>query len=359
MGRTMRFESRVFTLAKDPEHPEQNQDACCLDSARGLAAIADGVATGIFSRQWAALLAEAVVADVPNPDDPEAFASWLAERRRGWSQSIDVSQLAWYQKPKLREGAFSTLLWVHLLPEHESASGPQQCWRMRVFAVGDSCLWHLRGCQTLRTFPVEKAEQLEVNPVVVGSVDLGRDAQIRFQHYEDRCQPGDLLVLCTDAIAAWALRRAESGHPPRWEEYWDMPRAAWQAEITRLREEGHMRYDDATLMLLRVTDGRARPSQTEPAARATAADGTTLSEGPAIGEDSQEAQLQPAGDKPPPAADIASEWKQKAKEISEQVSDQLSEGVTLGWRKIKQWARSTESAIRKYRQKNRDKPPDD
>ena len=58
----MAFESRVFSLAKDAEHPDENQDACRIDPARAVAVIADGVATGIFSRRWAEILAAATLA---------------------------------------------------------------------------------------------------------------------------------------------------------------------------------------------------------------------------------------------------------------------------------------------------------
>ena len=86
----LQFQSRVFRLAKDVDHPEQDQDSCRIDEARGVAAIADGVASGIFSRQWAAILTEAVLADLPDPDNRESFARWLTLRREAWAAGIDV-----------------------------------------------------------------------------------------------------------------------------------------------------------------------------------------------------------------------------------------------------------------------------
>src|SRR5208283_3873598 len=64
---TMRFDTRLFTLAKDPEQPGAYQDACCIDTEHHIAAIADGVSSALFSGPWAAILAEAVVAESPNP----------------------------------------------------------------------------------------------------------------------------------------------------------------------------------------------------------------------------------------------------------------------------------------------------
>ena len=84
LGRPIRLQmtSRVLTLAKDPDWPDENQDYCRVDEARGLAAMADGVASAIFSRLWARILVTAAVEGLPDPDDREVFARWLAERRQ-------------------------------------------------------------------------------------------------------------------------------------------------------------------------------------------------------------------------------------------------------------------------------------
>ena len=343
----MRFDSRLFKLAKDAEHPEEDQDAYATDAARGIAAIADGVAAGIFAGQWARILTEATVADPPDPSDKQTFAAWLAERRQAWNAGIDVSELSWFQKPKLRDGAFSTLLWVEITPIDESDRQPQDPWRLRAFAVGDSCLFHVRGGELLRTFPIEKAEELEADPVVIGSVDLNRDELLEFQSFEALCRPGDWLVLSTDAVAGWALRRRDAGSLPDWTEYWTRTEAAWQEEVTALRSQREMRYDDATLLLLRVSDGVTAPEQPEPVARDT--------EAPAPEDRSG----------PPPLPDAAAEpdWTQKLKSFSEQLADQVSEQVSRGMKRLKQMRESAESAWRKYRDKSQsddsDSRPDD
>lgn len=248
----MPFESRVFKLAKDTEHPEEYQDAYGLDAARGIAVVADGVASAIFSRQWAGILAQATVADTPDPHDKETFGRWLHQRRRAWSQQIDAGSLAWFQKAKLPLGAFSTLLWVRVLPIEENRPGAFGAYRLRSFAIGDSCLFHVRRGELVRTFPVQKAAELQADPVVLGSVDLNRDQLMEFTSLDELCYGDDLLVLCTDAVADWALRLIESGKMPAWDAYWSMTHRDWQNEIISLRQRRQMRYDDATLMLLRV-----------------------------------------------------------------------------------------------------------
>jgi hypothetical protein len=273
----MFFDFRTFTLAKDPEHPEQNQDAWALDPRRGIATLADGVASGLFSRSWATILTESVLADAPDPADKDAWRRWLAERRAAWSARIDVDRLAWYQKAKLKEGTFSTLLVVRLLPAEiaspadgapaaESTSpadgaSPDDppAWNVRGYAVGDTCLFFVREGKTVRIFPIETAAEFDADPLVIGSIDLSRDDLVGFRDFEERGRAGDLVVLCTDAVAAWALRRSESGQPPAWDDYWDMPEETWQAEVMSLRQQREMRYDDATLLLLRICDPRTEP----------------------------------------------------------------------------------------------------
>ena len=327
----MPFQSRVFKLAKDADHPQQDEDAYGIDAARGIASVADGVASAIFSRQWARILAEAAVAETPDPNEKESFGRWLAQRRQAWSQQIDVTGLAWFQKAKLPMGAFSTLLWVRVLPTEEDCPGQFGAYRLHCCAIGDSCLFHVRNGELVRTFPIQKAAELEVDPIVLGSVDLRRDQLMEFVTLDEVCYPDDLLVLCTDAIAQWVLQRIESGDPPAWDDYWNLTESQWQEEIAQRRQRQEMRYDDATLLLLRVTAGDVQTGQPEnrpvtvevvPEAEAAAAD-----EEPTVSEE---------------------DWKGKFKSAGTHLAEGIelaSEQAVRGWRKWKA------KAIRTFREK--------
>ncbi len=250
----LRLEWRVLTLAKDADYPEENQDVVRVDDERGAAAVADGVTSSLFARLWARILVEAAVSGMPDPDDREALARWLAEHRAAWSRQIDVSRLAWFQKPKLREGAFSTLLAIRLVPPGEAAQEGEPTWRLQGLAIGDSCLFYVREGKLLRKFPIQTSAELDSDPLVLGSVDLNRDELLSFHRLDEPCRPGDLVVLCTDALADWALRLEESGNPPAWETYWATDPSAWREEILAMRAERQIRCDDTTLGLLRIVD---------------------------------------------------------------------------------------------------------
>ncbi|MCA9268268.1 MAG: protein phosphatase 2C domain-containing protein [Planctomycetales bacterium] len=247
-------QAKIFWLAKDAAHAEQYQDAFALDERRGVAAIADGVSSSLFSAQWAKIITQGVIAAPPDVRDPASLFPWLAAQRKAWNAQVDTDNLAWHQKAKLQQGAQATLLWVEVTP---AAAGRA---RLKAFAVGDCLLFHARGSQNLRAFPIESSQLLENNPHALCSIESKNDQTLPFQVLEEDCQPGDLLVLCTDAVAAWALKALEEGATLLWRDFWNLSPDDWAEYVGRLRQEQRMRYDDATLMLLRVGDpAKARP----------------------------------------------------------------------------------------------------
>ncbi|HEV7224641.1 MAG TPA: hypothetical protein VGN42_18165, partial [Pirellulales bacterium] len=255
----MRFQARTFWLAKDADEPEQFQDAFELDAERGIAAIADGVSSAIFSGPWARVLTKAAVAEPPDLEDSAAFQDWLARQRAAWSGQIDVSRLTWYQRPKLVDGAMTTLLWIELFPAEVGEDGLAKNYRLRSYAIGDSCLFHVRDGQTLSQFPLDYSSEFGLNPEVIASIDRKRDHELGFKAAEADCLPGDLLVLATDALALWAYHLAEAGEPVAWDNYWDCDAGAWRDEIVSIRDASQIRFDDTTLVLLRVIEETPAP----------------------------------------------------------------------------------------------------
>lgn len=328
----MPFDSRVFQIPKDTEHPEENQDAYTLDAARGIAAVADGVTSSIFAGHWAGILTEATVADAPDPNDRQSFSRWLQRRRQAWSEQIDTRSLAWFQKAKLPTGAFSTLLWVRVSPVDDDRPGNFGAHRLQGFAIGDSCLFHVRHGEVLRSFPIQKAEELEADPLVLGSMDLGRDELLRFEAVDDLCYPDDLLVLCTDAVAGWALKLAEADTPPAWEHYWNIGQQPWRDEIVRLRDQGQMRYDDSTLMLLRVTQ--------------TAVEAPGPGQAPIVAEAVLPRPIIVSGKRRPAVPE--EDWKEKFKSAGKQVAEGLELASDQALRGLKKWK---QKAVEKYREK--------
>jgi hypothetical protein len=151
------------------------------------------------------------------------------------------------------------LLWLELVPTETGADGLALRYQLRTFAIGDSCLFHVRAGELLSWFPLENSGQFGLNPAVVASVDRQLDHLLVFKAAERECLPGDLLVLATDALALWAVERLESGDAVDWSRYWDYSDDDWRGEIFALRDAKQMRFDDTTLVLLRVIEERPAP----------------------------------------------------------------------------------------------------
>ncbi len=250
----MRFQWRTFWLAKDVQYADEYQDAAALDPRLGLAAIADGVASAIYSGLWARILARAAVAEPPELGNGEQFQAWLQRQRQVWSSQIDVSHVPWNVRPKLIHGAMTTLLWIALEPRVAEDGTLAGHYQLHAAAIGDCCLFHYRQGKLVRIFPIQRAADFGLDPAVIGSIDRKQDHLLEFHLADDTCCPGDLLVLATDALAQWAVTRLEVGQPIAWDGFWQLSDEAWRDWVMGLRDAAAIRYDDTTLVLLHVLD---------------------------------------------------------------------------------------------------------
>ncbi|QSQ19524.1 protein phosphatase 2C domain-containing protein [Pyxidicoccus parkwayensis] len=249
----MRIHLEAASLQKAGNAPSENEDAYAPESRSMLegmtlhAAVADGATESLFSGLWARLLAGAFARG--EVADASGLLSVLPALQRQWHEHVGAKQLPWYAEEKLREGAFATLLGV-TLREQEG----RRTWE--ALAIGDSCLFQLRGGVLLRAFPLEQSAAFGSTPFLLSTHahQNGRvGAQVRSASGDLR--DGDTLYLMTDALACWFLAEHERGHAP-----WTLlpgtfsgeGRAAFEALIGRLRAEKAMRNDDVTLLQLTV-----------------------------------------------------------------------------------------------------------
>ena len=204
---------------------------------------------------------------------------------------------------------------------------------MTAFAVGDSCLFQVRGGELVRSFPLERPEQFESNPIVLGSIDLKRDQLLEFAFLDEMCYPGDELVLCTDAVAEWAARGYATGDSPVWSDFWQMSEDDWRSGVAWLRQERQMRIDDATMLMLRVVDEHAALSVGDGQPRSTADAANVCEDGTSL------AWIRAA----------SKDMKSVSEQMAEQ-TDHASDAVLRGLRSLK------DRALQKYRDTfNKDK----
>ena len=225
---------RAFWLPKEGHSAEEYEDAFAGDVASGRFALSDGASESAFARLWANLLVEDFVAQ--RCVEVRDWHKRLPEVRQQWQEQLAPRQFPWHAEQKFRDGSFATFLGVEI---RSDGSGL----RWQAVAVGDSCLFHTRGDQLLCAWPLEKSEQFNDSPHLVGSrtpkdeVNYNR-ALWKPPHSDgdDQLQllPDDRLWLMTDALAQWFLTEYESGRCP-----WQQIDEALSVQCEELPSHGH------------------------------------------------------------------------------------------------------------------------
>ena len=268
---------RTAWQPKAGHRPEEYEDAFAVSSPRlpFRAAIADGATESIFSGGWARALVDAFVsgcktnedagalnagdmasnsadmapnagdlapnagdkatnsadmasnardlapnADGATPNTYSPMSEAIRQARDSWSPEPDTR---WYVAAKAAEGAHAAILSFELRQDGWVAE-----------AVGDCCLFHLRGDALLKAWPIDDPDAFTHRPPLVSS----RDTPTEILGASGDWCPGDAFVFATDAVAEWLLRgrsiEALNGEPVE----------RWLEAVKR----GGMRNDDATLI---------------------------------------------------------------------------------------------------------------
>ncbi len=243
-GTALRAGKAMWTQ-KMGNSPDQWEDAFAIDQAKGAAAVADGASSGIYCRIWADQLSTRYLSDRPDTRDPAILNKWVGELRREWRDAINYDNLNWSKQAKVDQtGAAATLLGLELGSPQESGT---RAWR--ACAVGDACLFWLRGGRLLASFPVVAANQFGSAPLLVRSNPGFKTLTL---HAVGDCEPADRFVLATDAVAARLLKSVAEGLGPDWERFEQITEDEWRAELDSLRSANEMVNDDCTLVVLRV-----------------------------------------------------------------------------------------------------------
>ncbi len=227
-------EIRTHWLPKQGHTPDEYEDATAppVAAADGTvrAALADGATESAFAGAWARTLVEEFTGS--DVTVPETFAESIHRTRRVFGGRIaeHATDLPWYAAAKAEEGAFAAFLGFVLYPNG--------AWR--AVAVGDCCLFHLRGGACLTTWPLDDPADFGNRPDLLGSrLDVSQpDAQTTSAQWT----AGDRFLLVSDALAAYLL-----AHDPAAATGLDAE--AFVAFVAGARADG-MRNDDVTLLEL-------------------------------------------------------------------------------------------------------------
>ncbi len=239
---------QAFHTHKRGNTPEEYEDAFAGDAAKARFAVADGASESSFVATWAKLLVEGFVSA-----EGKAWRdlAWLAPARQRWAAEVDDRPLPWYAEEKREQGAYATLLGIAFHETRTKAEMP--VWY--ALAIGDSCLFRLRAGKLRYSFPMTRADDFGNLPGLLGSRGRPADTpQPAVKRARGQCRPGDRLLLTTDALAEWMLRRNEQEQRPADDIERllaeSAPHDAFTGWIEERRNQQGLRNDDVTLMVI-------------------------------------------------------------------------------------------------------------
>ena len=209
-----------------------------------------------------------------------ALGDWLRPLQQQWHAGIRWDSLPWFAEEKARQGAYAALLGLKFDRTDAVRRGAFSFVRSMLglrtkkhprwegFAVGDCCVFQVRGEFLLRAFPVERSADFDNRPFLLGS-NLSSNASIKeaIRHLEGEFQADDLFVLASDALAKWFLGRHEAGEKP-WNRLTALASPGdFERFVAGLRTAAELRNDDTTLVLIRWA---GKSSRTPPQRRLVA-----------------------------------------------------------------------------------------
>jgi len=251
---TVKISLRSFWLPKAGNSITEYEDAFWPQSEGEHAgstvqfAVADGATESSFSRLWARMLVMAFC--------NLATFSWPSQKRiqdcvtkygQRWVKNITQKPLPWFVQNKVQQGAFASLTGLQL-------NTSSKTWQ--VLAIGDSCLFHVRGTDLLTSFPVKKADEFGYHPLLL-SVRPEKNNLI-WEKYDQLVaaistfQSGDNFFLMTDALAHWFLTRVEAKETP-WLTLLNLTNQQdFELWVSEMRYTQQLHNDDITLLLIKV-----------------------------------------------------------------------------------------------------------
>ncbi|MFI5618171.1 hypothetical protein [Streptomyces sp. NPDC051567] len=274
-----------FLVPKTGNSPEECEDAIGVswspDASSLFAAVSDGASESLLAGAWARQLVHGAVASMAAADDEPGdgqdglsgsfVEDLLARTVDQWDGYIAEYQeerathgrpIAWYEQPGLEKGAFATLAAVHVRAASADPKDPEAVrpWTWRAFALGDSCLFHLRGGRLITSSPITDGHGFGITPQLLGS--RNRDAALiteRASTTTGGLRAGDELLLSTDALAAWLLSHPEISSDQAGKQLGklaDLDEESFTEWVQNERNRSRMRNDDVALIRVRVkTEG--------------------------------------------------------------------------------------------------------
>ena len=228
------------SIPKDSKYESENEDAYSYSSSRGIAVVSDGASESFDARTWARLLVKRYIRN--QRIDP----NWINSACSFYSKGGKYDELSWSKKAAYLRGSFATLLCALESPDKTNVS---------ILAIGDSLAVLIEDEKFIDSFPLKRSMDFSQRPTLISTIEshnsyLTNGESLEQYRVEWQVNSTTRILLMTDAIGAWCLRKEEEGEPQ-----WDMlSRIRHLSElrsiVTRECNSKTMRIDDTTLMVL-------------------------------------------------------------------------------------------------------------
>jgi hypothetical protein len=230
---------RAMWYPKDVSAPEEWEDGVLLDESNRVAIVLDGASSSFDARGWVRHLAGEFWDSPLEQWDDTHLESWLWSARFRWEHHAMERRAArqlpeYLDPPSLERQSGATLVAVHVEPAGGYWEG---------FAVGDACVFHVRGDDLLSADPIADPGDFAGAPslVTTGS-DESRPLRVEPIRRRELC-PGDHLMLASDAVSCWLL-----GEERDWGGLAALDQDGFAQLVESERTSRRMQVDDATLV---------------------------------------------------------------------------------------------------------------
>jgi hypothetical protein len=236
---------RQLLLTKLGQEASECEDFLAVDPETCRFAVADGATEAFDARSWAERLAQRWV-QRESILTLEEFRHWVAAEGRELQDSWNGLNLSWYSEEKARAGSFAAFVGVELDLNFDLPS-----WK--AIALGDACLLHCRRGELIKGLPVSHSESFNTAPVLVASdSSLHESSMPSVMIDSGSCESGDVLLLMSDAVAAWYLQRLENGSSE------DLFDTKCDEELNRFFDDerlaGRIRNDDLAIIRIEIKE---------------------------------------------------------------------------------------------------------
>jgi len=158
---------QAFSVVKFGNQPNQNEDANWSELKGGLyfrpfgfrCTVADGATQTSFSSLWSRILVREI-----GKQPYRKIENAISTAQLKWDKIISQKELPWHAVEKVKQGAYSTFLWFECHPAINQHYG---IWK--AVALGDTCIFQIRGNKIVSSFPITEASDFGNNPYALSS----------------------------------------------------------------------------------------------------------------------------------------------------------------------------------------------